>query len=498
MTALGDLPHALAERATRTRHSGTRWLLLAAVVAAVLAAGYLALAGVLAAVMSTAGGDFSLPGVLLAALPAWLAAHQVPLSITGAPLDVPPLLPTVLVVVLIAAACSGFARRSQLRSSWQTARVILVMGVVHATAGAVIAVLVQGGPVVAVPLDAFVWCGLTATAAATLGTADRSGLLTLVWSRVSEPVWTGIELGVRLLLVVATLAALVFLTGLGVSASQPFAAASSLGDGFGMIVVSLLYLPNAMLAAWSFAVGPGFAIGALEVSPLGVRAGPVPDLPLFAALPSSNTGALWWLAVCAVPTLVGALLGWRCRNVAGAVLPRISAVLAASLVVATVIGCLALLTGGRLGGAEFDPVSLRAGWCALATFGWLAAPGALVAWLAGPRPPVEASEEAGVDADADRDSEVPSQSSDESEDSDDDEPLDAEFDEHDLDEGLSDDDADAEPDDSATEGGTPAAGDPADEYDTRDDDLADLEAAEDDPDADTENTRQRWQDDDDR
>ncbi|QGK71434.1 hypothetical protein GIY23_19685 [Allosaccharopolyspora coralli] len=488
MTALGNLPHTLAERATGTRHTGTRWLLLAAVVGAVVTAGYLALAGVVAAVMATAGGDFSLPAVLLAALPAWLAAHQVPLSISGAPLDVLPLLPTAFVVLLIAASCSGFARRAQLRSAAQTARVILVMGVVHATAGAVIAVLVRGGSVVAVPLDAFVWCGLTATTAAGLGMADRSGLITLVWSRVSEPVWTGIELGVRVLLVVAMLAALVFLSGLGLSASQLFAASPSWGDGFGMIVVSLLYLPNAMLAAWSFVVGPGFSVGALEVSPFGVRTGPVPDLPLFAALPAS-TGALWWFAVFVVPVVVGALLGWWCRNADEAVVPRISAVLAGAAVVATAVGCLALLTGGRLGGADFEPVSMHAGWAALATVGWLAVPGALVSWLFGPRAQVAAPD--GVEplegegsssgaetapeephGDGTLDSEVP-----------DPDLVDA-----DLDDEAPDDDAVPEeggdpteqvPDDTAADGEDPEVAAP--EHDPLDDDLADLEAAEEDP-----------------
>ena len=50
--------------------------------------------------------------------------------------------------------------------------------------------------------------------------------------------------------------------------------------------VSAAYLPNVVIWAVAWAVGPGFAVGAgTSVSPLAVEIGPLPALPLFGVLP---------------------------------------------------------------------------------------------------------------------------------------------------------------------------------------------------------------------
>lgn len=84
-------------------------------------------------------------------------------------------------------------------------------------------------------------------------------------------------------------------------------------SGIGGVAVALIgvaALPNAILCAGAFVAGPGFAVGsATTVAPGDVSLGPVPGLPLLAALPS-NGGQAWWQAVLIlVPVLAGAVAG---------------------------------------------------------------------------------------------------------------------------------------------------------------------------------------------
>ncbi|MBA2574883.1 MAG: hypothetical protein H0V02_08885 [Nocardioidaceae bacterium] len=76
-----------------------------------------------------------------------------------------------------------------------------------------------------------------------------------------------------------------------------------------LTVVGLAAVPNAVLCAGSFLVGPGFAVGAgTSVAPAGVTLGALPAFPLFAALPAGD-GEWWQQALVAIPVLAGAVAG---------------------------------------------------------------------------------------------------------------------------------------------------------------------------------------------
>ena len=77
-------------------------------------------------------------------------------------------------------------------------------------------------------------------------------------------------------------------------------------------VVNAAYAPNAALYAGSFLLGPGFAVGgATLVSPAAVVTGPLPVVPLFAALPSVGTPAGWVGSLMLLPPLVAGIAAYR-------------------------------------------------------------------------------------------------------------------------------------------------------------------------------------------
>jgi len=111
-----------------------------------------------------------------------------------------------------------------------------------------------------------------------------------------------------------------------------------------LLLAQLAYLPNAIIWAIAYMLGPGFAVGAGTVAaPSGSVLGPMPAFPLLAALPTGSHGSgPGWLAVLmlAAPYLAGI--------VAGVLVARLSP--ASVLDSAPIRGfCCGILTGGLLG-----------------------------------------------------------------------------------------------------------------------------------------------------
>ncbi len=385
------------------RASRVRVLLAAAL--GPLITGYAAVATVLTLIALTAGrAAFSDAGVLLAAGPGWLAAHQVRLGIGGHPLGMLPLLPTLGVVALAARTASGGARRLGCRSFREARPVLLTVTGAHAVFGLVVALGVQGSSVTANPLAAFVVPGLLAGAASVAGVTRSCGLPDAVADRLDPLALRGLRVGATSLAVLVACGAAVFTVATALSWStvadtyEP-----GLGTSSGLFVLSLLYLPNAVTAALSFVTGPGFSIGPLTVGMFGYRGGAVPAVPLLGGLPEHH--AVWWPALLVLPAATGALAGWALRKVDADPAQRIRAVAVAGAVVA--LGCVVLgtLAGGRLGDGPFDPVSVPVGVASVVAFCWIVIPGSFVAFFAGehepPAPPPEALEDNEAFQDAD-------------------------------------------------------------------------------------------------
>lgn len=104
----------------------------------------------------------------------------------------------------------------------------------------------------------------------------------------------------------AFVAALVL--GAGEAATMMSQLHLSAGDAIVYSLVNAGFAPNAVLFSGSFLLGPGFAVGgATVVSPGLVVLGPLPLLPLLAALPGAGTTAGWVASLIAVPPVVAAL-----------------------------------------------------------------------------------------------------------------------------------------------------------------------------------------------
>jgi len=433
-----------------------------------LVTGYAAVATVLALVALTAGRTaFSATGVLLAAGPGWLAAHQVRLGLGGHPLGMLPLLPTLGVIALAARTASGAARRLGCRSFGEARPVLITVTAAHAVFGLVVALCAQGSSVTANPLAAFVVPGLLAGAASVAGVTRSCGLPDAVADRLDPLALRGLRVGALSLAVLVACGAAVFTVATGLSwATVSDTYEPGLGTSSGLFLLSLLYLPNAVTAALSFVTGPGFSIGPLTVGVFGYRGGAVPAVPLLGGLPEHH--AAWWPALLVLPAAAGALAGWSLRKVDADPAQRIRAIAVAGAVVA--LGCVVLgtLAGGRLGDGPFDPVSIPVGVASIVAFCWIVIPGSFVAFFAGehepPAPPPEALEdnEAFQDAD-DVDPEEASEAVAELETSEEDEEKpdeDAEFEaEAEAELGLEEPAEEAAEPDEAVTGGTETCGD---------------------------------------
>jgi hypothetical protein len=111
--------------------------------------------------------------------------------------------------------------------------------------------------------------------------------------------------------------------------------------GLTLTIAQLLFLPNLVIWAAAWFIGPGFSVGTgSQISPLGTTVGPLPSIPILGAIPQGD--AAFAFAGLLVPIIAGFL--------AGAVLaPALAAKLRATGAVTRVVG--AGLGIGVVGGA---------------------------------------------------------------------------------------------------------------------------------------------------
>lgn len=354
-----------------------------------VATGYLAIATLLAIVTGIASdARFTTSGVLTAALPSWLAAHQVPIEIFGLELGVLPLLPTVGIALISGRAAARAAERLELRRPGQAGLVIGTVVVAHAVAGLVVAAVAVDAVVSPDPLAALCYPALVAGVAATIGVARPCGLVEGLARRADVAAVEGLRAGLLAFTLLLTAGGAVVTFGLLTSittARDLFP--MGVGNAVGMLLLSIGYLPNAIVAATAFVAGPGFTLGTVNVSPLEFHGGRLPGVPLLAALPEHQ--AAWWPVLFTFPLVVGIVLGRRLRHVDEDPVVRLRAVAIATGVVTVSILVVAGMAGGRLGRGAFDPVSMRAAATSIVLVLWMAVPGGIAAWFGGPRPAAE-------------------------------------------------------------------------------------------------------------
>ncbi|MEV4337842.1 DUF6350 family protein [Streptomyces sp. NPDC049590] len=177
---------------------------------------------------------------------------------------------------------------------------------------------------------------------------------------------------------------------------------------FAVLLLGIALIPNAALWAASYALGPGFDLGAGHlVSPFASDPAPLlPAFPLLAAVPEPGAGTPQHWVVGLVPAVAGMTAGWFVARAAvrppgpgepararWAVGPTAGVVLLTAVVCAAAVALLTALAGGPLGVAALSrlgPLWLRAGGAAGLWTAVFALPVALLAraWrlLCGRRP----------------------------------------------------------------------------------------------------------------
>jgi hypothetical protein len=176
---------------------------------------------------------------------------------------------------------------------------------------------------------------------------------------------------VAALAVLAAFGAVLAAASLAIHLSSYKAAVSALNPGIGgsalLLLASLSYLPNSVIWAIAYMLGPGFAFGVgTAVSPSGSALGAVPAFPMLAAVPVGVRAAFPpWLGffVLVLPYLAGALAGLMTVRIAPT--PTLEAAplwgLLTGSLTAAVIGFAAKLSGGPLGAGRLASVGPAGG-----------------------------------------------------------------------------------------------------------------------------------------
>lgn len=137
--------------------------------------------------------------------------------------------------------------------------------------------------------------------------------------------------------------------------------ALDLTGGIMSLLLLVAILPNVVLLAASYLVGPGFAFGAgTVVSPAEVTLGPVPSVPILAALPPDGWAPSWAVAVVGVPVLTAAVAAF----LVGRTLPTTSYQSAAArglgsgALAGVLLTVAAALAGGAIGPGRMSSIGI--------------------------------------------------------------------------------------------------------------------------------------------
>jgi hypothetical protein len=134
-----------------------------------------------------------------------------------------------------------------------------------------------------------------------------------------------------------------------------------------LLLAQLAYVPNAIIWAISFTLGPGFAFGTgTVIAPTGSALGQLPALPILAALPHGVHSAvppLLSAAVLAAPYLAGVFGGLLMVRAAPVLALEIAPLwgFACGMLTGGVLGVMAAFAGGPLGNGRLAAVG-PSGW----------------------------------------------------------------------------------------------------------------------------------------
>lgn len=353
----------------------------------VLALG-LAVAGWLAA-----GAVQEVGAPLRAGAQGWLLAHGAPLEVAGVRWTLVPLGVTLLVGWALVRAARWTASSRAGAEPMERVLGAVVLAASYLATTVLVAVLASR-PGAEVDLVGVLWrAGLLVGLAVGHGTVSAGGSWRALLPGWAVAVVETAEVIVFGLLTLAALATGVALA-VGLDEAATMMAGLGLDDGDAVVfgVVLLASLPNAVLWAAAYLLGPGFALGVdTVVSVQQVAAGPVPAYPLLAAVPPQAAPSWVAVVVLAVPVLLAGAAGAAvCRRHGVDAWTRAAALGAGGGALAAVcLGLLVAVSAGSAGSGrlmEVGPSGLAVAWGAALPLTLGAAVGAVGRVLADRRP----------------------------------------------------------------------------------------------------------------
>jgi Family of unknown function (DUF6350) len=357
-----------------------------------------------------------LGGVLRTAAMLWLVAHHVGFTVRGAGrIGLLPLGLVLLPGALLAMAGRWVVRAGAVTRLRHVGYAAIALAFPYALLAGALAVASRTSVAAPSLLQAVIAAFLLALVAGGLGAARGlapwSRLVSLMPARPRSIVMGMLGSAALLAAAGAVLAG----ASLAVHLPEVKAASDALAPGVGgaalLLLAQLAYIPNAIIWAVAYTLGPGFAFGTgTVVAPTGSALGAVPVFPMLAALPvGARPGGPGWvpIAVLALPYLAGIFAGVVTVRIAPT--PVIEAAplwgFAAGAAAGLLAGLAAAFAGGPLGNGRLSsvgPSGFQVGLVAILELGITAALSAAGAnWLilrraqsrlreaapAGPQPP---------------------------------------------------------------------------------------------------------------
>ncbi|MEV0342743.1 DUF6350 family protein [Nocardia sp. NPDC050713] len=332
---------------------------------------------VVLALVTLLAADSGLAGASGAIAASWLAMHQVPLVIGKTTLGLLPLLPTALLLGAAGRECYHAVAPNSSRTELGWVVGAALGGPLLLTA-VCLAVAEDASAVVALQppnsLASFGWVLFLHLLAACAGIALRMrrrifDLRAPEWAIAG--VYGAGRTVLRLLGCAAAVTLVSFLAHWG-AVGDTYRSAGNAWGLIGLTLLSLAYLPNVVLGALGVLMGAGANFGAASLGLFGVVGGPVPAVPVIAAVPTGPAAA-WWAVLLVIPAAVGALGGVDAARTSGDRRTAPWATLTSAGVATLSLVLLGALAGGELG--SFGRVGLELPIFALVSFLWLAGAG---------------------------------------------------------------------------------------------------------------------------
>jgi hypothetical protein len=360
------------------------------VLAAVVASGWAALTSycVLFVVVAVGGlgSSLSLGQVARFSAAAWLLSQGVPLTTATDRVTLVPLTITALCAWRVVRA-GVHASRSQGGNQGRRVRTATAaaaaVGLCYAGWGTLVAALMTGPDLAVSAPRAALTCGVFGLAGALAGAMRASRAARAAVARLPLVLKDGVRVGVVAALLVTAAGAGTAGLALAVHGGEAVEMLGAYRTGVfgqaGVTAACLAYLPNLAVWSTSYLLGPGFVAGVgAAVTPWAVISGPVPALPVLAALPSapvSGPAAVLVAGPLAASVLAGALATRRRLRLSG---PRTSLrtlllpALLAAPVAGALLGLAAFASRGGLGTgrlAALGPVAWLVALCAAGIVG---------------------------------------------------------------------------------------------------------------------------------